>query len=366
MKLREKGFIEVSDYWILPCSNKYSVLQVFNDFFVIMNILYNCPRIKNEMLEHIRIHFNLYEQITNAILRRKKLHLADWLASMSNKPLPADEICLMACARLLNIHVSVDYMTGTWTTFELSSTDHDYIIENSDIHLIYRGACTYNLLCKQQDLKTKGRKLLDHKLYRTDLTKPVRIELKRIDDYSMCSRQDNSESDATEDYSVSNEQSSDNKITNLNQSDSNATEIYDQVNTADSKTLQGNDSDTTEPYEMTNINIEKLKQPQSTRQEPTKPMKTKKGISKNGLIKLKIEYKKQSFKCKSKKCSAKLETRKELYHHYKATHKRAHKCKSCDKKYKTPYSLNQHNYAHRPPDQMFTCKKRLPQPTTNP
>ena len=117
------------------------------------------------MLEHIRVHFNFYKQITYAILSRKKLHLVDWLASMANMPLPADEICLTACAIMLNIHVSVDYMTGTWTTFELSSTDHDYIVENSDIHLIYRGTCTYNLLCNQQELKTKGRKLLDHKLY---------------------------------------------------------------------------------------------------------------------------------------------------------------------------------------------------------
>ena len=184
-KLPEQGFIEALDYWIIPCSNMHSVLQVFNDFFIIMNILYNRLQIKKEMLEHIRVHFNFYKQITYAILSRKKLHLVDWLASMANKPLPADEICLTACAIMLNIHVSVDYMTSTWTTFELSSTDHDYIVENSDIHLIYRGACTYNLLCKQQDLKTKGRKLLDHKLYRTDLTKPVRIELKRIDEYSM-------------------------------------------------------------------------------------------------------------------------------------------------------------------------------------
>ena len=160
-----------------------------------------------------------------------------------------------------------------------------------------------------------------------------------------------------EDNLALNEQPPGNKITHLNQSDTDATEIYDHVNIAASKTLQGNDSETTEPYEMTNLNTEKLKQPQSTRQKQTRSIKTKKIITNKGLIKLKTEHKKQSFKCKSKNCSVKLKTRKDLYHHYKATHKRAHKCKSCDKKYKTPYSLNQHNYIHRSPHQMFTCKK---------
>ena len=125
----------------------------------------------------------------------------------------------------------------------------------------------------------------------------------------------------------------------------------------DSKTQQANDSDTTEKYEMTNVNTEKIRQPQSTRQGPIRPIKTKKGTTKKGLIKLTLEHKKQSFKCKTKNCTVKSETRKELYQHYKATHKRVHKCKNCEKHYKTPYSLNQHNYTHRQPHQMLTCKK---------
>ena len=349
-KLPEQGFIEAADYWIIPCSNKHSVLQVYNDFFTILNILYNRPQIKKEMLEHIRVYFTFYKQITYAILSRKKLHLADWLATMANKPLPADEICLTACTIMLNIHVSVDYLTGTWTTFELPTTDHDYIIENSDIHLIYRGACTYNLLCKQQDLKTKGRKLLDYKLYRTDLTKPVRIELKRIDEYPTHPQHDG-ESDDTELYYH------EEKIAHQNESDTDATEIYDHVNVVASKVLQGNAIDIIESYEMMNLNTENLKQSKSTSQKPTRCIKRKKTTIAEGKSKHITENKKQSFKCKSKNCSIKVETRKDLYQHYKATHKRAHRCKRCDKKYKTPYSLEQHNYIHRSPHRMFTCKK---------
>ena len=367
-KLPEQGFTDASEYWILPCSNMYSVLQVFNDFFIIIDILYNRLQIKNEMLEHIRTHFNYYQQITYAILKRKKLDLSEWLACMANKPLPADEICLTACEKLLKIHVSVDYRTGTWTSFELSSPNHDYIIENSDVHLIYRGACTYNLLCKQQELKTKGRKLLDYKLYRMDLIKPMRIELKRIEDSSSNSnksihtQQDNVESDATETYyqvdeAALNAQPPDNQITQQNDSDSDDTEIYYHENTTDSVTQQANDSDTTETYEMTNVNSEKIRQPQSTKQGSFIPIKTKKGSTKKRLINSKSEYKKQSFKCQAKNCTVKSETRKELYQHYKARHKRVHKCKKCEKRYKTPYSLDQHNYIHRQSHQMQSCKK---------
>ena len=122
---------------------------------------------------------------------------------MGIKSIPADEICLLACARMLNIHISVDYYTGSWTSFESVSKDHEYILEKSDAHFIYRGSCTYNLLCKNYELKTIGRKLLDHKLYRMDLIKPLSIILEKIMDYSSNkenTQQDQSDSDTTEIY----------------------------------------------------------------------------------------------------------------------------------------------------------------------
>ena len=49
----------------------------------------------------------------------------------------------------------------------------------------------------------------------------------------------------------------------------------------------------------------------------------KKGKTKKGEIKVKIktEHKKQTFLCKSKNCTSRLNSRKELYLHYKTTHK---------------------------------------------
>ena len=52
-----------------------------------------------------------------------------------------------------------------------------------------------------------------------------------------------------------------------------------------------------------------------------------------------------------------LNSRKDLYQHHKSMHKGLHKCTTCDKQYKTPYSLNQHNYIHRKTRQLLICIK---------
>ena len=59
-KMPEQGLRDVADYWILPCSNTHSVLQIFSDFFTIVSILYNRPSLKMEMLDHIRSQFGYY------------------------------------------------------------------------------------------------------------------------------------------------------------------------------------------------------------------------------------------------------------------------------------------------------------------
>ena len=285
-----------------------------------------------EMLEHIRSQYGYYRQATYAILCKKKLDLVDWLAAMDSKNLPADEICLLVCARLLNIHISVDYNTGCWTTFEASSKNHDYIIEKSDIHFIYRGFCMYNFLCRNYELKTTGRKLLDYKLYRMELTKPFSIVLRRIEDYS-------------------------NNIVNTQQilSDSDHTEIDYQTDNPSPTGQTMSNTDATEIYEIRTDNTVKTNQVNIKRQHQIKTCNKGKEKPKKGTSKL--GHKKQSFKCKTKNCTTRLNSRKDLYLHYKTIHKRLHKCKSCDKHYKTPYSWNQHNYTHRKPHQLLTCTK---------
>ena len=54
--------------------------------------------------------------------------------------------------------------------------------------------------------------------------------------------------------------------------------------------------------------------------------------------------KRQLFKCKIKNCARRLTSRKALYQHHKATHRGDYiNVQTCDKKYRTPYSLYQHN-----------------------
>ena len=304
MKMPEQGFKEASDYCILPCASTHSVLQIFNDFFTIVSILYNRPCIKREMLNHIRSEFGYYRHATYLILGKKKLDLVDRLAIMERKNLPADEICLMASAKLLNIHISVDYSTGTWISFESLSSNHDYILEKSNTHFIYRGSCTYNLLCHNKDLKTKGRKLMDYKMYKMDLLKPLCISLNRIEDHHK------------------------GNTSTQHQYESDITEIYYYTDTTVPYAKSVNYSDSTEIYEIeSDREIERENEKDSAvktqkshhaRHSLTKTNNIKKGAT-NSENKTKL--KKQTFLCKSKICTSRSNSRKELYLHYKTTHK---------------------------------------------
>ena len=255
---------------------------------------------------------------------------------MQTKDLPADEICLQACVIMLKIHISVDYTTGCWTTFETSNTNHEYLTELSDIHLMYRGACKYNLLCRTGDLKTIGRKLLDHKLYNIELIKPVRIILTRIEDWP-----DKTENATQATY------------------DSDTTELYyapGSLTPLDLMTNKPTESDTTEIYELSTDDESK------TKQEDTKEHNlNESGYTSNDNPisdeNNKTVHKKQLFKCKIKKCAMKSNSKKELYQHHKVTHRGVNKCTTCHKKYRTPYSLQQHNYIHRRSSQLWNCSK---------
>ena len=155
-KIPEQELKQDKDHAELPCGNTHSLLVMYNDFFKIVGTLYDRTNLKKEAIEHIRANFNYYKRLTYKLLLKKKLDLVDWLAGMQSRDLPADVICIHACAEMLQIHISVDYTTCCWTTFELSDMHHDCLVELSDIHLVSRGACRYNLLCKTEELKTKG------------------------------------------------------------------------------------------------------------------------------------------------------------------------------------------------------------------
>ena len=328
-KIPEQGLKHIESQPNLPCSNTHSLIQVYDNFFTIMSIIYDWKNLKQDMLEHIRAQYGYYKLSAQKLLTKKKLDLADWLTSMKCKDLPADKICLLASTRMLKIHISVDYTTGCWTTFVTTNTNHHYITEMSDIHLIYRGSCKYNLLCRSCDLKTTGHKLLDHKLYNTELIRPLKIILTRIDDCP-----DNTENTRQTTY------------------DSDTTKLY-KIRTPISPEATTNiptDSETTELYELSTDKEPKIKQTSNDSANTVNDKSTSDKDNKHG-------YKKQLFKCKTKHCTMRVNSRKDLYQHHKSIHRRLYKCTNCDKKYRTPYSLYQHNYIHQRSSQLFNCTK---------
>ena len=66
------------------------------------------------------------------------------MASMMVYTLPVDELCLHAICAYLNIHITVDYIGGLWSTLNIPNVQHDLSVALSDIHLAYRGNCTYD------------------------------------------------------------------------------------------------------------------------------------------------------------------------------------------------------------------------------
>ena len=98
---------------------------------------------------------------------------------MLTRKLLADELSLHAIATYMNIHITVDYLGGIWTTLDIPQISHDLATVLADIHLVYQGSCKFNLLCRKTLLGTIGRKLLLHK---TEQNLPkVMVKLYRID-----------------------------------------------------------------------------------------------------------------------------------------------------------------------------------------
>ena len=100
--------------------------------------------------------------------------------------IPADEIRVYACAIYLNIHITIDYLHGFWTTLDLPDLNHDLAVSLSEVHMVYRGLCKYSYLCHTIDLPSKGKKVLKHKLEKIKLitTKQLKIKLTRVEEFN--------------------------------------------------------------------------------------------------------------------------------------------------------------------------------------
>ena len=121
---------------LLQCSDSYSIIALYDDFFDIICTLYDMEDLRKQVLLHIKTNRRFYARVGSHYLKGKKLKLIDWLSDMLYRKVPADELCLFACGLYLNIHITVDFQQGHWTTLNLVDTSHDLISALSDIHLV--------------------------------------------------------------------------------------------------------------------------------------------------------------------------------------------------------------------------------------
>ena len=171
-KIPEESRVNWDNFYTLPCSNDYSLIGTFTEFFDIMGVLYNHKNLRNDVLRHIKQERKYYSMISSTYLAWKKLSFINWYVGITTVKVPADELQVFACGIFLNIHITVYHTSGLWTTLNIPNITHNLAIGLSDIHLAYLGKCEFSLLCKNTQLHTKARKLFKkgHSITKTSHT----------------------------------------------------------------------------------------------------------------------------------------------------------------------------------------------------
>ena len=173
-KIPEPQKVSLQNYYLLPCSEDYAIVSIYSDLFKILSALFDQENLRTNVLTHVRKHWKYYKKNCTVLPKSQK-----------TKPGPMAsqyEICIHAVGTFLNIHISVDYLRGTWSTYDIPNMSHKLTVRLCEVHLAYVGYGSFNLLCKQSELKTKARKLLNHKLGITacNITKELQIKLIKL------------------------------------------------------------------------------------------------------------------------------------------------------------------------------------------
>ena len=188
-KIPEQSRVNLENFYILPCSNDFSLIGTYTEFFDIMGVLYNKENLRSDVLTHIKQEWRYYTRISRTYLAQKKLNFLNWFVGVADMSIPADELLVFACSVYLNIHITVDYLTGQWSTLDIPDISHNLAVALSDVHLAYRGNCNFSLLCKNSELHTKARKLFNRtklKLKHIIIEKELHISIHRLDDKNIC------------------------------------------------------------------------------------------------------------------------------------------------------------------------------------
>ena len=188
-KIPEESRVNWDNFYTLPCSNEYSLIGTFTEFYDIMEVLYNHENLRNDVLRHIKHERKYYSMISSTYLAQKKLSFINWYVGITTVKVPADELQVFACGVFLNTHITVCHTSGLWTTLNIPNIMHNLAIGLSDIHLAYLGKCEFSLLCKNTQLHTKARKLFKRctpSLKHITFEKELYVSLHRIDDIKTC------------------------------------------------------------------------------------------------------------------------------------------------------------------------------------
>ena len=365
-KIPEPQSVKEYNYYLLPCSNDYAIITIYVDLFTILGVLFGIENLRAKVLSHIRRYWKYYHQTAKTYLHRKKLSFVEWLTQMNKfQQIPADEICLHACGTYLNMHITVFYIGGIWTTLNVPTASHNLLIELCDVQLAYMGNSTYNLLCKHNDLKTKARKLFNHKHgpSHMDITNTIQIKLFKIE-YSTTLPENlyisQDSMNKLRQYRAKTTKDGTPSLPSIHSEYRDTNELY---NTSTEYYTDSEDtelyfiSDSTDYYEIDEILIGTL-QVIDTKSTHTK---TRKSIcvkpDKNNSVKL------FKFKCPFTQCSVHSNTRKTIHKHYMSCHQQLNVCNFCDKVYNTPHSLKQHLYGHLKTTmnhKCLRCRRKFP------
>ena len=151
--------------------------------------MYNKKKLREDVLTHIKQQCVYYTKVSQSYLARKKLDFISWFVGVTDVKIPADELLIFACSVYLNIHITVDYLTGLWSTLDIPDISHNLAVALSDVHLAYRGNCNFSLLCKKSELQTKARKLFNRDTPNCLIgLKELQVSIHHLDDKMSCSK----------------------------------------------------------------------------------------------------------------------------------------------------------------------------------
>ena len=256
--------------------------------------------------------------------------------------IPADELCLHACGLFLNIHITVDYHFGHWSTLDVSGTSHDLVASLSDVHLVYMGEGHYTLLCKFSDNTTSIKEFNKNNLDWPQSTQNTAPAVKHS--------QGITETVYTqEDVDISGVYSD---MTDLYNQDENNTSSETIIYTMDTEIYALEDYSIDVPIK----NKTKTEVIKGSKSKNSVKRKLRKPKSKSRPTTAQQSHLHPLFRCSKKTCGVRKQSRKEITH-YVTKHNEPWVCNVCNKKYCTPHSLQQHKYYHMRMSRNFTCTR---------